>query len=100
METNRRQQRTAALLRFRGDLSRVEQALSEQGGKLRDKKAPDMSGTKKTLEEAELESTDAFVRMKHSKDFDKFKKEVLSDGRILYTYDNGSVIYCYEFTEI
>ena len=52
------------------------------------------------FEEAELASTDEFVRMKHSKDFDKFKKEVLSDGRILYTSDNGSVMYSYEFTEI
>ena len=52
------------------------------------------------FEEAELESTDEFVRMKHSKDFDNFKKEILSDGRILYTYDNGSVMYSYEFTEI
>ena len=52
------------------------------------------------FEEAEPEKTDDFVRMKHSKDFDKFKKEVLSDGRILYTYDNGSVMYSYEFTEL
>lgn len=53
-----------------------------------------------SFEEAELENTDAFVRMKHSKDFDKFKKEILPDGRILYTFDNGSVAYSYEFTEI
>lgn len=52
------------------------------------------------FEEAELESTDAFVRTKHNKDFDKFKKELLADGRILYTYDNGSVMYSYEFTAI
>lgn len=52
------------------------------------------------FEEAELESTDDFVHMKHSKDFDKFQKEVLTDGRIVYTYDNGSVTYIYEFTEL
>ena len=52
------------------------------------------------FEEAELESTDDFVRMKHSRDFEKFQKEVLSDGRILYTFDNGSVTYSYEFTEL
>ena len=52
------------------------------------------------FEEAELNSTDDFVRMKHSKDFNQFKKEFLSDGRILYTYDNGSVTYSYEFTEL
>ena len=52
------------------------------------------------FEEAELNNTDDFVRMKHSKDFNQFKKEVLFDGRILYTYDNGSVTYSYEFTEL
>lgn len=52
------------------------------------------------FEEAELHSTDDYVRMKHSRDFDKFKREVLSDGRIVYTYDNGSVTYSYEFTEL
>lgn len=52
------------------------------------------------FEEAELESTDAYVRMKHSRDFDKFTRETLPDGRMLYTFDNGSVAYSYEFTEI
>ena len=52
------------------------------------------------FEEAELHNTDDYVRMKHSRDFDEFKKEALSDGRIVYTYDNGSVTYSYEFTEI
>ena len=52
------------------------------------------------FEEAELNSTDAYVRMKHSRDFEKFSKEILPDGRIVYTYDNGSVMYSYEFTEL
>ena len=52
------------------------------------------------FEEAELENTDDFVRMKHGKDFDKFTKETLSNGQILYRYDNGSVMYSYEFTEL
>ena len=52
------------------------------------------------FEEAELEDTDDFVRMKHSRDFDCFRKENLPDGRIVYTYDNGSVTYSYEFTEL
>ena len=52
------------------------------------------------FEEAELESTDAFVQSKHGKDFAKFAKEILSDGRIVYTYDNGTVTYIYEFTEV
>ena len=45
------------------------------------------------FEEAELESTDAFVREKHGKDFDKFTKEAPGDGRTIYTYDNGTVTY-------
>ena len=52
------------------------------------------------FEEVELECTDEFVRTKHGKDFYKFSKETFSDGRILYRYDNGSVTYFYEFTEI
>ena len=45
------------------------------------------------FEEVELACTDEFVRAKHGKDFDKFSKEMFSDGRILYRYDNGSVTY-------
>ena len=52
------------------------------------------------FEEAELNSTDDFVRMKHSKEFAQFSKKILPDGRILYSYDNGSVMYSYEFTEL
>ena len=52
------------------------------------------------FEEAELESTDVFVRGKHGKDFDKFTKEAPEDGRIVYTYNNGTVTYIYEFTEL
>ena len=52
------------------------------------------------FEEVELACTDEFVRAKHGKDFDKFSKEMFSDGRILYRYDNGSVTYSYKLTEI
>ncbi len=52
------------------------------------------------FEEAELNNPDDFVRMKHSRDYEKFKKDILPDGRIMYTYDNGSVSYSYEFTEL
>ncbi len=52
------------------------------------------------FEEAELESTDEFVRMKHGVEFDKFSKEILPTGQIVYLYDNGSVTYSYEFTEL
>ena len=52
------------------------------------------------FEEAELANTDDFMRMKHGKDFDKFQKEVLPTGQTVYTYDNGTVTYIYEFTEL
>ena len=52
------------------------------------------------FEEAELENTDDFVRMKHSQDYHKFVKETLANGQIIYTYDNGTVTYIYEFTEL
>ena len=50
--------------------------------------------------EAELACTDDFIKIKHGKDFEKFVKEIPDDGRILYTYDNGTVTYIYEFTEL
>ena len=52
------------------------------------------------FEEAELEDPAEFVRMKHGKDFDEFQVEESDDGRIVYRYDNGSVAYMYEFTEV
>ena len=52
------------------------------------------------FEEAELSSTDDYVRTKHGTDFNKFVKEDLPNGQILYTYDNGTVTYIYEFTEL
>ena len=52
------------------------------------------------FEEAELASTDDFVRTKHGKDFDKFLKEVRPSGQIVYTYDNCTVTYIYEFTQL
>ena len=53
-----------------------------------------------SFEEAELANTDDYVRMKHSKNFEKFTKETLPNGQIVYKFDNGSVMYSYEFTEI
>ena len=52
------------------------------------------------FEEAELENTDDFIKTKHARDSDKFQKEVRSNGQTVYTYDNGTVCYIYEFTEI
>jgi hypothetical protein len=53
-----------------------------------------------SFEEAELNSTDDFIRTKHGADFEKFVKEILDDGQIRYTYNNGTVTYIYEFTEL
>ena len=50
--------------------------------------------------EAELFSTDDYIRMKHSHDFEKFIKEVRPNGQIVHTFDNGTVTYIYEFTEL
>ena len=52
------------------------------------------------FDEIELGDTDSFVRMKHGHDFDKFTKEIVSPTQILYNYNNGSIAYRYEFTEI
>ena len=52
------------------------------------------------FEEAELSSTDDFVRAKHGKDFEKFTKALRPGGQTVYTFDNGSVTYIYEFTEL
>ena len=53
-----------------------------------------------SFEEAELADTDDYIRAKHSKDYEKFQKEVRPNGQIVYTYDNGTVTYIYEFTEL
>lgn len=58
------------------------------------------SGRPQTFfEEAELENTDDYVRMKHGKDFSKFEKGI-QEGQIIYRFSNGSISYVYEFTEI
>ena len=58
------------------------------------------SGRPQTFfEEAELENTDDYVRMKHGKDFYKFEKEI-QGSQTIYRFDNGSVSYVYEFTEL
>ena len=49
--------------------------------------------------EAELNDPADYVRRQHGKEFDKFIREDLPDGRVIFTYDN-TVRYIYEFTEI
>lgn len=53
-----------------------------------------------SFDEAELFSTDDYILSKHTKDFDKFVKEVRPNGQTVYTFDNGTVSYIYEFTEL
>ena len=50
--------------------------------------------------EAELNCPEDYIRQKHTRDFPKFQKEILPDGKILLSYDAGGVAYIYEFTEI
>ena len=52
-----------------------------------------------SFEEAELNSTDDYIKQKHGKDFEKFVKEIQPGGKIVYTYD-CTVRYIYEFTEL
>lgn len=52
------------------------------------------------FQEAALENPDDYVRSKHGKEFARFTKEALPTGQLLYRFDNGSVAYSYEFTEL
>lgn len=52
------------------------------------------------FEEAELSDSGDYVRQKHGREFDRFQRETLPDGRIVFRFDNGSVTYVYEFTEL
>ncbi len=54
----------------------------------------------RSFEEAQLQDPADYVRSKHSKDFHRFQKEVRSDGITVFTFDNGTVSYIYEFTEL
>ena len=49
--------------------------------------------------EAELNDPADYVRQHHGKEFEKFTREDLPDGRVIFTYDH-TVRYIYEFTEI
>ena len=52
-----------------------------------------------SFEEAELSDPADYIRRKQARDFDKFEKEIRTDGRIVYAW-RGAVTYIYEFTEI
>ena len=52
-----------------------------------------------SFDEAELNDPAEYVRSKHGKDFEKFTREDLPDGKVLYSYV-GTVCFFYEFTEL
>ena len=51
-----------------------------------------------SFDEAELTSTDDYVRSKHGKDFAHFVKEIRPNGQTVYTFC-GAVTYIFEFTK-
>ena len=53
-----------------------------------------------SFDEAELSDPGDYVKAKHGRDFDKFVKELLPTGQVVYTFSNGAVTYKYEFTEL
>lgn len=52
------------------------------------------------FEEAELNDPYEYVRMKHGDKASQFVRETNPAGQIVYKWDNGSVCYVYEFTEV
>ena len=52
-----------------------------------------------TFDEAELNDPADYVRAKHGKEFEKFTREDLPGGNVLYSHV-GTVCYFYEFTEL
>ena len=53
-----------------------------------------------SFDEAELADPVDYIRSKHPVDHHRFVKEELADGRVKYIFDNGTVHYIYEFTEL
>lgn len=53
-----------------------------------------------SFEEASLADPGDYIRARHSKDFARFRKEEQPTGQVVYTFDNGTVTYIYEFTPI
>ena len=50
--------------------------------------------------EEELLDPFDYIRSKHPVDYSRFVKEDMPDGRVKYVFDNGTVTYMYEFTEL
>lgn len=53
----------------------------------------------KDFDEAELRDPADYIRKKHPVDHDKFTREENGDTTI-FRFDNGTLCYIYEFTEI
>ena len=59
-----------------------------------------MAHAQTSFDEAELNDPDDYIRTKHPREFRDFAKEVSPGGQIRYLFDNGHVMYSYEFTEL
>ena len=53
-----------------------------------------------SFDEATLADPADYIREKHQQDFPKFVKEIRDKDCVVYTFDNGTVSYIYEFTEL
>ena len=53
-----------------------------------------------SFDEAELADPQDYIRGKHPVDHNKFVREETDAGQVRYTFDNGTVRYIYEFTEL
>ena len=53
-----------------------------------------------SFEEVQINDPADYIRQKHTHDFESFTREEPEPGRILYRFDNGTIRYLYEFTEI
>ena len=53
-----------------------------------------------SFEEAEISDPADYIKQKHTHDFESFVREEPEPGRTIYTFDNGTIRYIYEFTEI
>ncbi len=53
-----------------------------------------------TIEEMEIQSPESFLKEKFGKDFPGFTCEILSPTQSRWKFDNGTLVYIYEFNEI
>lgn len=53
-----------------------------------------------SIEEVQIASPEEYLRSKHTKDHDRFAKEIGPEGQLIYRFSNGAVTYIYEFNEL